>query len=78
MEITKDEVMMKLKNAKSAEDIMDVAKDCEIEISVEDAEKLLEKIQDTDELPDEILEEIAGGAFWDNDLFQKIFGNIIW
>jgi len=67
MEISQ-ELIAKAKKAKSAEEIMKLAKDNGIEISEETAKMYFEQIcPKTGELSDEELDNVAGGACYSND-----------
>ena len=57
-----NEILEKLKAAKSAEELIEMAKANGAEITAEDAQKLFSQISGG-ELSDEDLEEIAGGRF---------------
>ena len=57
-----NEILEKLKAAKSVEELVEIAKANGAEITEQDAQKLFSQISD-DELSDEDLEEIAGGRF---------------
>ena len=57
-----NEILKKLKAAKSVEELVEIAKANGAEITEQDAQKLFSQISD-DELSDEDLEKIAGGRF---------------
>ena len=57
-----NEIFEKLKAAKSAEELVEIAKANGAEITVENAQKLFQQISGG-ELSDEDLEKIAGGRF---------------
>ena len=57
-----NEIFEKLKAAKSAEELVEIAKANGAEITVENAQKLFSQISGG-ELSDEDLEKIAGGRF---------------
>lgn len=60
MEINK-ELLLKLKEAKTAEELFEVAKANSMELSKEAAEKLFAKLNTDGELSDDMLDSIAGG-----------------
>ena len=57
------EVIAKLKEAKSAEDIIAIAKECGKELTAEQAQELLDRMKGSanGELSDEDMEAVAGG-----------------
>ena len=57
-----NEILEKLKAAKSAEELVEIAKANGAEITEQDAQKLFSQISGG-ELSDEVLEKIAGGRF---------------
>ena len=56
-----NEIMTKLKNAKSVEDILDIAKEDGKELTVEQAQRMLDQIRGDGELSDDDLENAVGG-----------------
>ena len=56
------ELLEKLQTAKSAEELIEMAKAEGAEITAEDAQKLFSQISGG-ELSDEVLEKVAGGRF---------------
>lgn len=59
--ITK-EFLKKAREAKTPEELMELAKTEKIELSQEDAKVYFEKLSNLDELSDDELDNIAGGA----------------
>ena len=62
MNITK-ELFEKAKTAKSAEELLAMAKAENIELSAEEAEKAFAELNKTGELSDEELNNVAGGCY---------------
>ena len=60
-----NEIFAKLKEAKSAEELVEIAKANGAEITVENAQKLFSQISGG-EISDEELEEISGGIVYHN------------
>lgn len=60
MEITKD-LLLKLKETKTADELLDLAKANGAELTKESAEKLFTKFNESCELTDEMLNHVAGG-----------------
>lgn len=61
MNISK-ELLKKAKTAKSAEELIEMAKEENIELTVEQATKALAKMNKNSELSDEELDNVAGGG----------------
>lgn len=57
-----NEIMTKLKNAKSVEDILAIAKEDGKELTVEQAQQIFDQLHGGGELSDDNLENVAGGA----------------
>ena len=62
----KEELIAKLKEAKSADEILVLAKENGIELSEEKAKELFSELNATGELSDEDLDKVAGG-----NIFEK-------
>ncbi|MGN0597733.1 MAG: hypothetical protein ACI4J1_10470 [Ruminiclostridium sp.] len=58
------ELLKKLKAAKSAQELIEMAKAEGKELSAEDAEKMFAELNAEGELPEELTENIAGGKRW--------------
>ena len=58
-----DEILEKAKTAKSAEELLAMAKAENIELSAEEAEKAFAELNKTGELSDEELNNVAGGCY---------------
>ena len=58
-----DEMLEKAKTAKSAEELLAMAKAENIELSAEEAEKAFAELNKTGELSDEELNNVAGGCY---------------
>ena len=56
-----DEMLEKAKTAKSAEELLEMAKAENIEISAEEAAKAFAELNKTGELSDEELDNVSGG-----------------
>ena len=69
MKLTR-EMMAKAKTAKSMQELLEMAKAENIELSAEEAEKAFEKLNKSGELSDEELDNVSGGCGdeiqWDN------------
>ena len=63
--MNKEELIAKLKEAKSVDDILALAKENGIEITPEKAKELFEQINSSGELTDDQLESVAGGDIID-------------
>ena len=61
----KEELIAKLKEVKSVDDILALAKENGIEITSEKAKELFEQIKSNGELTDDQLESVAGGDIID-------------
>ena len=57
-----EEMIQKAKEAKSAEELLALAKENDIELTEEEAENLFDRLHATGELADEELENAAGGG----------------
>ena len=57
----KEEILAKLKEAKSAEEIIAIAKEGGGELTAEQAQALYDRLHSAGELSDEDLENVAGG-----------------
>ena len=62
MNISK-ELLEKAKTAKTAEELLEMAKAENIELSAEEAEKAFAELNKTGELSDEELNNVAGGCY---------------
>ncbi len=60
--ITDEEIKELLKKAKSPEDLIAFANECNLELSPEDAQKLFDALHAEGELSDDELESVAGGS----------------
>ena len=58
-----NEMIEKAKTAKSAEELLAMAKAENIELSAEEAEKVFAELNKTGELSDEELNNVAGGCY---------------
>lgn len=63
------ELIEKAKQAKSAEELLTLARENDIDISEEDAQACFEELNKSGELSDDELDDVAGGMFL--DLFVK-------
>ena len=61
----KEELIAKLKEVKSVDDILALAKENGIEITPEKAKEMFEQIKSNGELTDDQLESVAGGNLID-------------
>ena len=62
-EAKRQEVVVKMKGAKSAKELIEIAKKDGVELSEENAEEILAETNKSDELSDEDLDRVAGGIF---------------
>ena len=62
-EAKRQEVVVKMKGAKSAKELIEIAKKDGVELSEENAEEILAETNKSDELSDEDLDRVAGGQF---------------
>ena len=62
-EAKRQEVVVKMKGAKSAKELIEIAKKDGVELSEENAEAILAETNKSDELSDEDLDRVAGGQF---------------
>ena len=62
-EAKRQEVVVKMKGAKSAKELIEIAKKDGVELSEENAEEILAETNKSDELSDEDLDRVAGGMF---------------
>ncbi len=60
--MTHEELMLKAKSAKSADDILEIAKENGLEVSREDAEMYIQTNAKSGEISDEALGGVTGGA----------------
>ena len=60
--MTHEELILKAKGAKSADDILAIAKDNGLDVSREDAEMYIQMNRESGELSDEVLDSVTGGA----------------
>ena len=63
-----EEMLEKLRNAESAEEIVSIAKEYGREVTAEQAQELLDRLKagaSEGELSDDLLEAVAGGGFKD-------------
>ncbi len=74
------EIIEKAKNAKSPEEILEIAKENNIEIGMKEAEAVYERLNASGEVSDDELESVAGGCsdnvvqdvkVWFGSLFGK-------
>ena len=63
----KKELLEKAKAAKSAEEIMEIAKAAGQEITADEAKQYFEEFRKTEELSDEELDSVAGGGMRTSD-----------
>lgn len=68
----KEELIAKLKEVKSVDDILALAKESGVEITPEKAKELFEQINSNGELTDDQLESVAGGNLIDK--LEEFFG----
>ena len=63
------EMLAKLQKAKTAEEIIAIAKEYGREVTEENAQELFDKLSDAaGELSDEAIAAVAGGKFWPSKL----------
>ena len=55
------QIVEKIKSAKSADEILAIAKDCNVEITAEEADKCFEQLH-SGELDDDLLVNVSGGC----------------
>ncbi len=60
--MTHEELILKAKSAKSADDILEIAKENGLDVSREDAEMYIQTNSENGELSDEALDNVTGGA----------------
>lgn len=60
--MTQEELILKAKKAKSAEEIVAIAKENGLEVCIEDAQKYVEMNSQNGELSDEALDGVTGGG----------------
>ncbi len=70
--MNKEELIAKLKEAKSADEILALAKENGIELSEEKAKELFAELNASGELSDDDLDKVAGGNIFDK--FLEFFG----
>ncbi len=70
--MNKEEFIAKLKEAKSADEILALAKENGIELSEDKAKELFSQLNASGELSDDDLEKVAGGNIFDK--FLEFFG----
>ena len=70
--MNKEELIAKLKEAKSADEILALAKENGIELSEEKAKELFAELNVSGELSDDDLDKVAGGNIFDK--FLEFFG----
>ena len=70
----KEEFIAKLKEAKSADEILVLAKENGMELSEEKAKELFSELNASGELSDEELDKVAGGNIYDKflDYFDEL------
>ena len=74
------EMLEKLQNAGSAEEIVSIAKEYDLEVTAERAQELLDRLKvgggSEGELSDDLLEAVAGGGIIDTikEWFGSLFG----
>ncbi len=71
----KEEFIAKLKEAKSADEILVLAKESGVELDEEKAKELFAELNASGELSDEELDKVAGGNIFDK--VKKILGDIM-
>ncbi len=74
-----EEMLKKLQEAKSAEDVVALAKEYGKEITLEQAKEIFDRVKTvaTGELPDDMLDAVAGGTAWIDETkewFGSLFG----
>ena len=63
-ETMQEELLEKLQNAGSAEEIIAIAKEYDLEVTAERAQELLDRLKTSEgELSDDLLEAVAGGGY---------------
>ena len=62
--MTHEELILKAKSAKSADDILEIAKENGLDVSREDAEMFIQTHSKSGELSDEALDGVTGGAVY--------------
>ena len=70
--MNKEELIAKLKEAKSSDEILALAKENGIELDEEKAKELFNQLNASGELSDDDLEKVAGGNIFDK--FLEFFG----
>ena len=60
----KQELLNKVKKAKSVEEIIEIAKENDMELSVENAEAIYAQLNQSGELSDDDLAKVVGGFFF--------------
>ena len=70
--MSKEELIAKLKEAKSADEILVLAKENGVELSEEKAKELFAELNASGELSDDDLDKVAGGNIFDK--FLEFFG----
>ena len=76
MEFSK-ELLEKAKQAKTAEELLAMAKEENIELSAEEAEKAFARLNASGELSDEELDNVAGGGLCSPDPFRYEVGDYV-
>ncbi len=67
------EMLEKIMKCKTAEDLIALAKENNVELSVEQAKELLEKLRsEVNELSDDELLEVTGGSYLGSYLYEKL------
>ena len=66
--MNKEELITKLKGAKSADEILALAKESGIELDEEKAKELFAELNASGELSDDDLDKVAGGNIFDKQL----------
>ena len=68
-----EEMLKKLQEAKSAEDVVAIAKEHGKELTLEQAQALLDRVKNsvTGELSDDAVEAVAGGTRYFNEWFAE-------
>ena len=68
-----EEMLEKLQNAGSAEEIITIAKEYDLEVTAERAQELLDRLRTSEgELSDDLLETVAGGGWKKEGLWDAI------